>query len=157
MAQSLEAVGAPFPARANCGDGPNGCAPPRCDTAGCLLVPLRGSGIKVDVDRLGGPVGCRTRRGRVAGHRGADDTGAPSRRSRLHSRVSSARAGLGLIGRDDELGELDQFMAGCGRYALAAGMFLQIVLPAWPPGASEAACRYPSPVAWTRSNPAGNR
>src|SRR5258708_7404809 len=121
MAQSLEAVGTPSPPGQTVAmdqtDAPN----PGVDTAGCLLVPLRGSGIKVDVDRLGGPVGCRTRRGRVAGHRGADDTGAPSRRSRLHSRVSSARAGLGLIGRDDELGELDQFMAGCGRYALAAG------------------------------------
>ena len=41
---------------------------------------------------------------------------------------------LGLIGRDDELGELDQFMAGCGRYALAAGMFLQTVLRACRPG-----------------------
>jgi hypothetical protein len=121
------------------------------------MAPLRGSAIKIDVDRLGGPVGCRTRRGRVAGHRGADDTGAPSRRSRPHNRVSSTRAGLGLIGRDDELGELDQFMAGCGRYALAAGMFLQIVLRAWPPEASEAAGTYPSPVTRTRSNPAGNR
>jgi hypothetical protein len=135
MAQSFEAVGTPFPARANCGDGPRRMrptqvwTPPDACWCRCADRPTRLTSTALAV-----PLGAGLAVAAWPGIAAPTILVHPPRRSRPHNRVSSARSGLGLIGRDDELGELDQFMAGCDRYALAAGMFLQTVLRACRPG-----------------------